>query len=112
MSQQLERMFGRPSDNASHDQELSFRTMKTYTHYNLTDFLPPSQPTHSRTLIASRPREKTHTEPAERQYREHEFNELKRKMELLEEERSIWKASLEKSEALIKEKTDAIMKLK
>jgi hypothetical protein len=79
------------------EQTQSFRTNKTITNYNLSDFLPPTRDIGSQKIQAApRSREKITTEPFDR-HRETEHNELTRKTQLLEQEKTILKGELEDS---------------
>lgn len=77
-------------------EEHSFRSNRTASHYNINDYLPPSLGGLSRTSVfASRQKEKIYTEPNDR-VNSLELIEIKRKLERQEEERESFRREIER----------------
>ena len=63
----MERIAVRSFVTGPQEHELSFRSMKSTTNYNIYDYLPPSVNGLSRNSVyASRQKEKIYTEPNDR----------------------------------------------
>jgi hypothetical protein len=93
MSHQLEKLHYRGVETNISENDRTMKSMKSYSMYNVKDFLPNDHTNrfHQKHMQESWIRDKIMTEPSEKVNRqlEAEINEMKRKLDLREEEKSM-----------------------